>query len=255
MTSPQPHGHTPAWPHQRRLRALLANGMNQRQLEAAGLTPDNIANICDNNTHTINITTAQQIDTLWDKHKNDPHQEPTPLVKAHHWPTPWEWDDIDNPDENPQVRRIAETNSPRELVNALDHHYGMVLTAAHAVGIPPSTLSYIRSRDRANHKTMRTLREHWCQLHNLPIPQVDDVPIPPDLSTAMTRWAAEAGARWLPHMESVDKGTIPTRSSAAATLGITEGMVEKIMRGKGKISLSDLDRLCIKLGIITQAAA
>lgn len=149
---------------------------------------------------------------------------------------------------NPQ--HIAMTMNPRELAQALDEHYGGPREAARNIGMKVDTIRGVIRRNRCKPTTLRTLREHWCNLHDIDLPDIDPQPIPEWLSTAMRRYADNAGDRWYSLM--VDKqahGSIPTLSAAAATLRLPTDFIERICRGIGTLTPSELDLAATRLEI------
>ena len=149
---------------------------------------------------------------------------------------------------NPQ--HIAMTTDPRELAQAIADHHGGPRTASRAIGMKVDTIRGVIRRGKCKPTTLHALREHWCHLHDIDLPDIDPQPIPEWLSTAMRRYADNAGDRWYSLL--VDKqahGSIPTLSAAAATLRLPIDLIKRICHNYGTLTPEELDLAATRLGI------
>lgn len=137
-----------AWPLTRRLQALRAAGWNVDELtEALGVSRQFIISMCAGKRNRVHVKTDRMIREFYDEHKNDPVREPSTRVAKRGWARPWDWDDIDNPDETP----TKEFDTLAELLTALVDRMGSQKAVCEATGISTSYLSqflaerYVRS--------------------------------------------------------------------------------------------------------------
>lgn len=149
---------------------------------------------------------------------------------------------------NPQ--HIAMTTDPRELAQALAEHYGGPREAARNIGMKVDSIRSIIRRNTCKPTTIRTLREHWCNLHDIDLPDIDPQPIPEWLATAMRRYANEAGNRWYSLQDNrQSEGSIPTLSAAAAALRLPIDLIKRICHNYGTLTPEELDLAATRLEI------
>ena len=149
---------------------------------------------------------------------------------------------------NPQ--HIAMTMDPRTLAQAIADHHGGPREAARNVGMKVDTIRGVIRRGKCSATTLRTLRTHWCHLHDIDLPDIDPQPVPEWLSTAMRRYADDAGQRWYSFLEDRQgHGNIRTLTSAAATLRLPVEFIERVARGYGTLTPEELDLAATRLEI------
>lgn len=98
----------PAWPVQRRWRAWRSAGWTIDEISAAcGVSPGTVYAVIGSSRKMEHI--AQRVldrtRAVW--HTDDGHirRRADPRTLANRWPLPAEWDNPDDPDEHPQIRR------------------------------------------------------------------------------------------------------------------------------------------------------
>lgn len=149
---------------------------------------------------------------------------------------------------NPQ--HIATTMDPRELAQAVADHHGGPREAARNIGMKVDSIRSIIRRGTCKPTTLRTLREHWCNLHDINLPDIDPRPVPEWLATAMRRYANEAGNRWYSLQDNrQSEGSIPTLSAAAAALRLPIDLIKRICHNYGTLTPEELDLAATRLEI------
>lgn len=147
-------------------------------------------------------------------------------------------------------QHIAMTMEPRELAQALAEHYGGPREAARNIGMKVDSIRSIIRRNRCKPTTLRTLREHWCHLHDIDLPDIDPRPVPEWLATAMRRYADDAGNRCFALRDDRQTNTsIPTLSSAAVNLRLPIDLIKRICHNYGTITPEELDLAATRLEI------
>lgn len=147
-------------------------------------------------------------------------------------------------------QHIAMTMDPRELAQALAEHYGGPRPASRTIGMKSDTIRNIIRRNRCKPTTLRTIREHWCNLHDIDIPDIDPQPVPEWLATAMRRYADDAGDRWYSLRDNrQSEGSIPTLTAAAATLRLPIDLIKRICHNYGTLTPEELDLAATRLEI------
>ena len=116
----------PAWPYQRRLRALQAAGWSQHTLAtAAGVTQSLISKLSNGRRFTTRAT-AEVINDMWRELQNKPVAgPPTDVAARRKWAVPMEWDNIDDPDEHHPDPGVLIPVSPneRKLAGSICDYY------------------------------------------------------------------------------------------------------------------------------------
>ena len=147
-------------------------------------------------------------------------------------------------------QHIAMTMDPRTLAQALAEHYGGPREAARNIGMKVDTIRGVIRRGKCSATTLRTLREHWCHLHDINLPDIDPQPVPEWLAAAMRRYANEAGSRWYSLQDNrQSEGSIPTLSAAAAALRLPIDLIKRICHNYGTLTPEELDLAATRLEI------
>lgn len=232
----------PAWPAARRIRALRANGWMSKDLAAAtGVSPQTISQLSRNRGKLVDATTDHAIRSFYQDHLQPVGKA---MREAADWPTPQDWWDIDNPDEDPHIQMIAETTNPRILALAIVDHHGSIMAAGRVAGVDASTIRKLCHGKTAGTKSIHTLRQHWCELHGIDMPQVDPMPMPEWARRALSNRVAEISASLTVHGNDRAPG-IP---HLAKELGITDNKLRSWMNDKGyNITPSELDKISTHL--------
>lgn len=90
----------PAWRTTRRIRALAAAGMTYTAIsKESGLCISGITKLATGQPKRTSLETFTKINTVWHNHRNDPVKTPDARIARRGWAKPWEWDDIDGPDD------------------------------------------------------------------------------------------------------------------------------------------------------------
>lgn len=241
----------PAWRAARRLKALRANGWTSANIaDTLGMSKQRISTITHGHTSRITTPNFSRIDALY---QDKPHRIAAPGREAALWAPTCMWDNIDNPDENAEHQVIAEHQDPRVILNALIDHYGTAAETARALGMTHRAISGIKTRrDTTGPTVARRIRQHWCDLHNLTLPDIDPIHIPEHVRRAVDTYATDVGMRWLSLTDNTNRRSgLPRVRAAAETLNVPESVIEKCLdpRGRGWITPQELDQLCTALGI------
>lgn len=89
-----------AWPAARRLQALRAAGHTKAELQAgARLSTRTITLLSFDKYEHISFAVDARVRDYYDQHHMDPVRPPTTAVRKHRWPLPFDWVDIDDPQE------------------------------------------------------------------------------------------------------------------------------------------------------------
>lgn len=160
-------GYRPAWPAARRIRALRAAGWRLDELaDQSQVNREVLGEISHGQWERIRATTDQAI--------RDTYRALGPAIKRpavwsvarQNWPLPAEWDDPDNPDEDPTVARIAYADDYMPVIDYIISHHGDCGTAARAIGTHQSTMYRLADGERAPSPDVRQkLAEHYIHLH------------------------------------------------------------------------------------------
>ena len=134
----------PAWPYTRRIQALLAIGITVKEIaEACETDGRRIRAIATGEYPKVSRDLADTIRDYYETASLQPIKQPAPAYAARNWPYPAAWDDIDNPDEQPQgmpkaknhLRRQRFTPQLQQRTQALVDYYGGVPKTGEATGL------------------------------------------------------------------------------------------------------------------------
>ena len=239
----------PAWPAARRIRALRANGWMSKDLAAEiGVSPQTISQLSRDRGKLVEASTDRAIRSFYADHLQPVGKA---MREAADWPTPQDWWDIDNPDEDPHIQMIAETTNPRLLAIAIVDHHGSIMAAGRVAGVDASTIRKLCHGKTAGTKSIHTLRQHWCDLHGIDMPQVDPMPMPEWARSALSRRVAEISASLTVHGNRRAAG-IP---HLAKELGVPTDTLHAWLGDKGyRITPSELDKIVTHLELPEMAA-
>ena len=239
----------PAWPAARRIRSLRANGWMSKDLAAEiGVSPQTISQLSRDRGKLVEASTDRAIRNFYQDHLQPVGK---PGREAADWPTPQDWWDIDNPDEDPHIQMIAETTNPRILALAIVDHHGSIMAAGRVAGVDASTIRKLCHGKTAGTKSIHTLRQHWCELHHIEVPQVDPMPMPEWARSALSRRVAEISATLTVHGNRRAAGT----PHLAKELGIPTDTLHAWLGDKGyRITPIELDKIVTNLELPEMAA-
>ena len=142
VTTPPKPAPQPAWPYRRRLQSLRAAGWRLDELHAiTGLNRDTIVRICNHRWETINPATAQTIEQAWRQCAHKPIRPAPARIKNNGWALPMEWDNIDDPDENPaETRRQSVTGRLRHILTLMREETGGANHVSELCGVNHTTV-------------------------------------------------------------------------------------------------------------------
>lgn len=162
VTTPPKPAPKPAWPYRRRLQALRAAGWRLNELHAiTGLNPDTIVRICNYRWDTINPATAKAIEQAWQQCAHKPIRPAPNRIKANAWALPMEWDNIDDPDENPRpTQRVAVSPRISYILRTMVEEIGTISATSRLLDISEPTI------DGIIRKTQRTTSQHMAEKIN-----------------------------------------------------------------------------------------
>ena len=141
--TPQPTGILPALVYNRRIRALRAAGHTLHEIaDYTGLDRTTITGLSYDRWDTVTQTTADRIRQAYDQLAYQPVRPARADVAKYNWPKPFEWDNIDDPDEQPK-ERVAVTPAITRRLNYLLQHLGTKKAVAEHIGIHESTVRHI----------------------------------------------------------------------------------------------------------------
>lgn len=90
----------PAWRVTRRIRALAAAGHTLDTISAhTGVEISVITKLAHAQRATVTRRVFRSIDAYYQEHANDIPRPPSTRIKKYGWAVPWEWDNIDGPDD------------------------------------------------------------------------------------------------------------------------------------------------------------
>ena len=90
----------PAWRVTRRIRALAAAGHTLDTIsEHTGVEISVITKLAHAQRATVTRRVFASVDAYYRKHADDIPQPPSTRIKKYGWAVPWEWDNIDGPDD------------------------------------------------------------------------------------------------------------------------------------------------------------
>lgn len=152
----------PVWPIARRLRSLRAAGWTLAELhDGTGLDVATIIDLSEDRPSHLMPATDRAVRGFYAAHRNDPVKTPHPRVAKRGWPTPWAWDDIDDPTEVPD----PAFESLSDLLAALVRRMGSQKDVADAVGMHPGHLhNLLTGRYAGSAKWEPIFRDLWKSL-------------------------------------------------------------------------------------------
>lgn len=165
----------PAWPLRRRVNAMRAIGITFVEIgEEIGEKPERVQHLSYNRAQWATAELDAKIRVYYAKHTNDPLREIDTKTQKLNLARPFDWDDIDNPDEHARasIRTSGDANKRQpvtpELLSKLDAlvaHYG-IRKAANAIGINARTITRIRQgkSQRTNEKVALLIEDSYDEL-------------------------------------------------------------------------------------------
>lgn len=164
----------PTWQAARRLQALQAAGHSVPEIaKRTGLAERAIHQICAEKYPAVYDATWQAINDDYQAHQLDPARPADPRIKRHNWPKPMDWDNIDDPQEDPTSRdkyvaRRAIPVEPRHRAAAqeLIDHYGSAFRAGRGAQLSATTLACVASGERQEvlNTTLQKILDHVTDL-------------------------------------------------------------------------------------------
>lgn len=157
----------PAWPVQRRIRALRAAGWSIQDIAAgAGVSVAGLYKIARPETQRVEVGFANKVKALYTQHECDPLKVPaSTAIGWKMWPKPMDWNNIDDPNEdarasewNPRitVRKQHQVKAARVL-----DHYKTKTAAAEATDTHTTFFSWLIDATPGKSTAMR---EHVIKL-------------------------------------------------------------------------------------------
>ena len=141
--TPHPTGILPAIGYNRRIRALRAAGYTIRELaDHTGLDRATISGLSHDKWDTVTQTTADRIRNTYNQLAHKPVRPPRADVAKYNWPKPYDWDNIDDPDEQPHTR-VTLTPATTRRLNYLMEHLGTKKAVGEYIGIHETTVRHI----------------------------------------------------------------------------------------------------------------
>lgn len=109
-------GFVPTWPVQRRWRSWRAAGWTLEEIaEACDVAPGTVQEVINPRSRmlTCHRDLVKRVREAWDRDDGAIRRPPTARIKAHAWPLPADWDDIDNHRErryriDPERQKLKE---------------------------------------------------------------------------------------------------------------------------------------------------
>lgn len=168
----------PRWRATRRIRALRAAGYTVEELaQGTGIGVAHIIHMCNRSQGTITRGTWQKVRDYYDAHAGATIRPASYKIRAKRWPTPYMWDNIDDPDEVPD-KPSRPLNSPRREIIEDDRAAIAKLYAYHEGwfgihrehGISPEALRYIITAPRGKTATRTMLARIHAAADSTPTP-------------------------------------------------------------------------------------
>lgn len=164
----------PAWPLRRRVNALRAIGITFVEIsEEIGEKATTVQYLSYERAQWATPELDTKIRAYYQHHANDPVQEIDTRTKKLNLPRPYDWDDIDNPNEHAQAsihtRRIRKqqvvTLELRDKLGDLVAYYGTAKTAS-LIRIAARTVQRIRQGDsqKVSSRTAHLIEDHYDRL-------------------------------------------------------------------------------------------
>ena len=102
-----PQGFVASWPYARRIRALLSIGWSTAELsQEFGMSPGALLDQARGENASMKRATAAIIKTKYGAMSLRPVRQPSPAVARRNWPRPFDWENIDDPDEKHPTKSI-----------------------------------------------------------------------------------------------------------------------------------------------------
>lgn len=168
------HEHRPGWPAARRLRALAAIGIpTQDIIDATGICKSSISVIRSEKQLRLPTKWDDAIRAYYETHQFDPARTPHHSVAKKNWPKPFDWDDIDDPNEDPAKNVLPVRPGYVELDYEISEiatyiitHHGTVRAAGRACGLAGMTILNISKNacETILERTVTTLTDHYHQI-------------------------------------------------------------------------------------------
>lgn len=164
----------PAWPLRRRVNALRAIGITFVEIsEEIGEKATTVQYLSYERAQWATPELDEKIRAYYQFHANDPVQEIDTRAKKLNLPRPFDWDDIDNPNEHAQAsictrrsrKQQVVTPELRDKLGDLVARHGTTKTAS-LIRIAARTVQRIRQGDsqKVSSRTAHRIEDHYDRL-------------------------------------------------------------------------------------------
>lgn len=169
LTQPPQQYRQPAWPTMRKLQSLRAAGWTLNELAThTGISRSNISYISTGAWDTVTPHIHHATEKTWQALSAKPIRPPAKNLIPFNWPLPMEWDDINNPDEQPREdKTIPVPDRIRYFLRTLYEETGTYKDAAGIVDLSPKSVVGLA---RGTQKTIRCstasqITKHYYRHH------------------------------------------------------------------------------------------
>lgn len=168
ITAPPTPGILPALAYNRRIRALRAAGYTVPEIaDHTGLDEATITGLSHDWRDTVTQTTADRIRHTYNQLAHKPVRPASTRVAKYNWPKPYDWDNIDDPEEQPHTR-VTLTPATTRRLNYLLEHLGTKKAVGEYIGIHENTVRYITNghADTVSADIDTAIRHAYDNLHH-----------------------------------------------------------------------------------------
>lgn len=160
-------GYRPTWPATRRVQALRAAGWRLDELEEhTGVDKGSLGGISFGRYDSIQADTDQAIRNTYRELGPAIKRKAVWSVERRGWPLPAEWNNPDDPDEDPTILRTAYADDLRPAISHIIAHHGSLTSAAQQLGVHKTYLYRLARSDRHPSGTTRQkITDHYLHLH------------------------------------------------------------------------------------------
>ncbi|MGV0870066.1 hypothetical protein [Corynebacterium kalidii] len=141
--TPEMTGLVPILGTRRRLRAWRAAGWTTHEIQAVtGIPAWTVQEIVSDQCRMSTISRArhQTVAAAFTAETMQIRRAPDPRIARRGWPLPAEWEDPDDPAEDPAIERVAYARDPRPALDQMVSHYGDRAAAGRRIGIHQDTI-------------------------------------------------------------------------------------------------------------------
>ncbi|MEJ6549880.1 hypothetical protein PQI66_10020 [Corynebacterium sp. USCH3] len=167
--TPDMTGLVPILGTRRRLRAWRAAGWTTREIqEATGIPAWTVQEIVSDQCRisTVSRTRHQTVAAAFATETQQVRRPADRRITRKGWPLPAEWDNPDNPDENPAILRTAYADDYRPALDHIIAHHGDCGAAARALRTHQSTIYRLADGERTPSPEIRQkITAHYLALH------------------------------------------------------------------------------------------